>query len=179
MASARTVGSSALKTQPDVQQRRRAYAPTLQEQRRRERQRIVERQRKEEAAKKREAQQRALARREALKKIGIMAYVCVLFCVLSLIVVGYARVTALKMENNDLTEEIQAYNSQIDELKLELSRKTDLQHIREQAMNRLNMGYPKAYQIREIVLVDESASTMAGGNQADESTLVAMANNAD
>ncbi len=179
MASARTVGSSALSTRPAAQPKRRAHVPTPQEQRRIEHKRRLDQQRKREQAQKREAQQRALARREAFKKCGILAYVCALFCVLSLVVVGYARVAALKMENNDLTGQIQSYTGQIDDLELELSRKTDLQYIREQAKERLNMGYPKAYQVLEIELADEFDTTTAGGNGSSQSGLVATANNVD
>lgn len=165
-----------MKARSAAQPRRRTAAPSPQEERRRrQRQRLAEQKRRQEAAKQRAAQQRALSRREALKKMGILLYVCALFCVLSLVVVGYARIAALKMENNALAASIQTCNAQIDELQLELSQKTDLQYIREQAAQRLNMGYPKAYQILEIELADQSAET-AVGTGMDTSALVAMAN---
>jgi cell division protein FtsL len=162
MASIRTHGSSALSVQP-APKRQPVYVPTPQERRRIEHQRRMAQQRRLEAQRRREAQQRALARVEAAKKFFILVYVLVLFAVLGAVVVGYARIAAVKMENNAIAKQIEQHDLEIASLEVTLTQKTDLQVIRQQAQERLSMGYPKAYQILEIDLGDAG---VAGGETA-------------
>jgi len=171
MATVRTYGSSALNMQPAPQrERRRAYEPSPQErQRRLEQQRRREQQRRLLEAQRREAHLKAVARREVLKKVGILLYVCSLFAVLSLVIVGYAHVATIKMENNVLAKQMDTYNTQIADLQLELSQKTDLQYIRQQAQDRLSMGYPKAYQKLEIELNKSATSAATDGDTSNQS----------
>ncbi len=169
MASVRTQGSSALKMQTAPQrERQRVEAPSPQQRRRLLQQQRQEQQRRLLEAQRKEAKRRALARREVLKKMGILAYVCTLFAVLSVVVIGYARVADIQMQNNALSKQMNVYNTQIADLQLQLSQKTDLQSIREQAQNRLNMNYPKPYQILEVELSDTTA-VAAGGDVSNQS----------
>jgi cell division protein FtsL len=169
MASVRTYGNLALSANP-APQRQRPFAPSPQERKRLEQARRREQLRRLEIEKKREAQRRAKARRDAMKRIGLLVYVCTLFAVLSLVIVGYAGIATLKMENNALSKQISGYNKQIATLQMELTQKTDLQHIREQAQSRLNMGYPKEYQVLLIELAGQTATTGTGSSSQSGQT---------
>ncbi len=168
MATIRTYGSSALNMPAPQRERQRTPALSPQERRRLEQQRRLEQRRRLMEAQRREAQRRALARRESLKKVGILAYVCTMFAVLSLVILGYAHVASLQMQNNAMHKQMNSYDTQIADLQLQLSQKTDLQHIREQAESRLNMGYPKAYQVLEVEL-SNTAAVAAGGDASNQS----------
>ena len=184
MATVRTYGSSALNVQAVPQRdRRRANSPTPQEQRWLEEQRRREQQRRRMEAQRREAQrvlaQQRLARKEAAKKVAILVYVCTLFAVLSFVILGYANIANIQTKNNALSKQMDTYNAQIADLQLQLSQKTDLQTIRQQAQERLNMGYPKAFQVLEINLNKNTTATATGGNAANQSGGTGLDSNAD
>lgn len=156
-----TRGSSAYKLAPATVPAPRYRETPVERRERLERQR-AERARREAIAAKREARAKAQAKAEAKRKAAILCYVVVVFALLSLVMLRYASVATIQLENNQLQTQLTASQTEIEDLKLKLSEATDLQTIRTEAQERLQMDYPKAYQ----VLTVDPADTASGDSGA-------------
>lgn len=100
-----------------------------------------------------ERMRRELNRRKSQKlrfKIMVTALVCVIFLILSAVVLGYAKISSMTLEANKLRSEVEAYDLEIEALKLDISMATDLKHIKEVAEDHLNMSAAKDYQKYEV-----------------------------
>lgn len=162
MATTRIRGTSALQMAPMPQ---RTQWESEQERRERLRQERILRQRRQRMLEKKREMARARARKAFRKKVLVVAYIASIFAILSTVVVGYARIADLQMQNNAIQAEVTANQTQVADLKLQLSQKTDLQVIRQQAQERLGMDYPKAYQVLGITPTQQSASASAQQEQ--------------
>ena len=162
MATAQTRGTSALKMTAMPQ---RTEWESAQERRERLRQERILRQRRQRMLERKQQRAKERARRAFRQKVMVVAYIASIFAILSTVIVGYARVADLQMENNAIQKEVTANLTQVADLKLQLSQKTDLQVIRQQAQERLGMDYPKAYQVLGITPAAGSASAADQGTQ--------------
>lgn len=162
MATTQIRGTSALKMTAMPQ---RTQWESEQERRERLRQERILRQRRQRMLERKQQRAKERARRAFRKKVLVVAYIASIFAILSTVIVGYARVADLQMENNAIQKEVTANLTQVADLKLQLSQKTDLQVIRKQAQERLGMDYPKAYQVLGIAPVQGGASASGQGAQ--------------
>ncbi len=155
-----TRGSSAYKLAPATAPAPR-YRETPAERRERLERQRAERARREALAAKREARAKAMAKAEAKRKAAILCYVMVVFALLSFVVLRYASVATMQLENNQLQSQLTASQTEIEDLKLKVSQATDLQTIRTEAQERLQMDYPKAYQVLTVEPADTASGTPA------------------
>lgn len=166
MAAVPTMGSNALKYGSAAPKR----IPTQWEEWER-RQQELEREylrRKKEAQRKRalreariQEQIRKRNRKLALQKLSLTLLVCAVFAMLSVVVVRYAQISNLQMSNNKLEQTVSDQQAEVEDLNFKVKQATDLQNIATQAKERLNMGYPKAYQLLNV------SAASAGGSQTD------------
>ena len=80
---------------------------------------------------------------------------------LSVVVVRYAQISNLQMSNNKLEQTVSDQQAEVEDLSFKVKQATDLQNIATQAKERLNMGYPMAYQLLNV------SAASAGGSQTD------------
>ena len=168
MAAVPTMGSNALKYNSAAPKR----MPTQWEEwerRQREYERREYLRRKKEAQRKRALQQariqeqiRKRNRKIALQRLSMTMLVCVVFAMLSVVVVRYAQISNLQMSNNRLEQAVSDQQAVVEDLNFKVKQATDLQNIATQAEERLNMGYPKAYQLLNI-------NTASAGDSSGES----------
>ncbi len=100
-------------------------------------------------------------RKLALQKLSLTLLVCAVFAMLSVVVVRYAQISNLQMSNNKLEQTVSDQQAEVEALNFKVKQATDLQNIATQAKERLNMGYPKAYQLLNV------SAASAGGSQTD------------
>ena len=162
MAAVPTMGSNALKYGSAAPKR----MPTQWEEWERRQQELERREylrRKKEAQRKRalreariQEQIRKRNRKLALQKLSLTLLVCAVFAMLSVVVVRYAQIS-----NNKLEQTVSDQQAEVEDLNFKVKQATDLQNIATQAKERLNMGYPKAYQLLNV------SAASAGGSQTD------------
>jgi len=158
------MGSNALKYGSAAPKR----MPTEWERRQQELERREYLRRKKEAQRKRalreariQEQIRKRNRKLALQKLSLTLLVCAVFAMLSVVVVRYAQISNLQMSNNKLEQTVSDQQAEVEDLSFKVKQATDLQNIATQAKERLNMGYPKAYQLLNV------SAASAGGSQTD------------
>lgn len=66
----------------------------------------------------------------------------VAFCALALLVSRYAAVCIIDSENNKIKGEIASIEARVEELKADMELQSDLEHVRDTAINKLGMVYP-------------------------------------
>lgn len=169
MAAVPTMGSSALQYGSAAPKRR----PTQWEEwerRQQEQQRREQLRRKKEAQRRRAIEQariqeqiRKRNRKLALQKVSLTLLVCAVFSMLSVVVVRYTQISSLQMSNNKLEQAVTTQRSEVEDLNFKVKQATDLQSIAKQAKERLNMGYPKAYQVLSV----DAASAGTNSGQAN------------
>ena len=159
MAAVPTMGSNALKYGSAAPKR----MPTQWEEWERRQQELERREylrRKKEAQRKRalreariQEQIRKRNRKLALQKLSLTLLVCAVFAMLSVVVVRYAQISNLQMSNNKLEQTVSDQQAEVEDLNFKVKQATDLQNIATQAKERLNMGYPKAYQLLNLIVL--------------------------
>lgn len=98
---------------------------------------------------------REASRRKAQKlkfRVMLSGLVCITFIVFSVLVLVYSKISSMTLETNRLKGVVTGYETQKEQLKLDISMSTDLELIKEKASEELNMGAPKEYQIYKITL---------------------------
>ena len=172
MAAVPTMGSNALKYGSAAPKR----MPSQWEEWERRQQELERREylrRKKEAQRKRalreariQEQIRKRNRKLALQKLSLTLLVCAVFAMLSVVVIRYAQISNLQLSNNKLEQTVSDQQSEVEDLNFKVKQATDLQNIATQAKERLNMGYPKAYQLLNVSAASagESGSQTGGGN---------------
>lgn len=132
--------------------------------RERERARILRQRKLAEEKRKRQiemARRRAKQRQRAamLQKAKVIGFVCGIFAIISLVVARYAVISSIALNNNSLKSQVESQQTELDELQLQASMASDLQRIKQEATERLGMGFPKEYQVVNIQLNDSSSAT--------------------
>ena len=166
MAAVPTRGSNALQYGNAVPKRR---PDTLEqwERRQRELERRELLRRKKEAARRRAIREarireqiRKRNRKLALQKLSLTMLVCVVFALMSAVVVRYTQISTLQMSNNKLEQ-----SAEVEDLNFQVKQATDLQNIATQAKERLNMNYPKAYQVLQVSGVSAGSGSHTDGGK--------------
>lgn len=100
-------------------------------------------------------------KREADIAFGIQISVCVLVLFVSsfMYINGYASLRTKQRELNGLKNEKIAITNEITKVKAEMSKRLDLEYIRQRAINELGMRKPLAHQIVYIQLPEKSYTT--------------------
>ena len=169
MAAVPTRGSNALQYGNAVPKRR---PDTLEqwERRQRELERRELLRRKKEAARRRAIREarireqiRKRNRKLALQKLSLTMLVCVVFALMSAVVVRYTQISTLQMSNNKLEQSVTAQSAE--DLNFQVKQATDLQNIATQAKERLNMNYPKAYQVLQVSGVSAGSGSHTDGGK--------------
>jgi len=95
---------------------------------------------------KQQVRQPAAAPKKAEKhKTGFVSTLCVIFvafCAMAVLVSRYAAVCSVGAENNKLAQDIEAIETKVEALEVELELKDDLQTVQETARQTLKMQYP-------------------------------------
>lgn len=104
-------------------------------------------------------------RKLALQKLSLTLLVCAVFAMLSVVVVRYAQISNLQMSNNKLEQTVSDQQAEVEDLSFKVKQATDLQNIATQAKERLNMGYPKAYQLLNVSAASAGGSRQTEGNK--------------
>lgn len=87
------------------------------------------------------------AKKRAHKGIAsTMIVIFVAFCALALLVSRYAAVCIIDSENNKLKSDIISIEARAEELKADMELQSDLEHVRNTAVNKLGMTYPEQNQ---------------------------------
>ena len=168
MAAVPTRGSNALQYGNAVPKRRPGTLEQW-ERRQRELERRELLRRKKEAARRRAIREarireqiRKRNRKLALQKLSLTMLVCVVFALMSAVVVRYTQISTLQMSNNKLEQSVTAQSAEVENLNFQVKQATDLQNIATQAKERLNMNYPKAYQVLQV-----SGASAGSGSRTD------------
>ena len=91
--------------------------------------------------------------------------VCVVFALMSAVVVRYTQISTLQMSNNKLEQSVTAQSAEVEDLNFQVKQATDLQNIATQAKERLNMNYPKAYQVLQVSGVSAGSGSHTDGGK--------------
>lgn len=101
----------------------------------------------EEAYKKEsKAARKRLFKKRLLKKLKMVAYICILF-LFGFFLYRWSFISTLAYQRNSLEKELEKMQSKTKEINLELEKMTNSNYVEKLAREKLNMDYPKDEQL--------------------------------
>jgi cell division protein FtsB len=101
-------------------------------------------------------------------KLKLTAAIAVVFGGCFIMMNSYASVTEQRIANNKLKDELAALKSENSALQADITDSVDLEYIREEAINRLGMTEPQAYQIVYIDVPKQSYNMQYSTDESSE-----------
>lgn len=91
------------------------------------------------------------------KALAYCAAALIVFAMCSMVISGYAAISAVNLENLKLEAQAQEIREQIEKKSVEMASNTDLVSIQSVAKEKLGMDFPKNSQVRYIQVADPPA----------------------
>jgi len=106
-------------------------------------------------------------------RILALLMIVIVFGSMAFLLIRYAEINEIKYNNFELKKDIEQLNIQVEEMKLQIDTAMSLENIENYAVEKLNMGHPKAEQMVYIQSATKYALNIENPTElVDNSTIV-------